>query len=178
MGECSAFVLKMRKERVKQETASLLSTVARGILPKELAISPPEWFLLADSGANVHVLYDRTLLAFEKEANRFLGWGRGGDTCIAVGQLCCVTYMLHNNRWEKIVLHSGQPDTTWVVPVANRPLFSTIQARRQGQARLGGVGVGRLGRVARHCERSAAIQPLSRHCERSAAIHGSLRPSR
>ena len=132
VGECSAFVLKMRKERVKQETASLLSTVARGILPKELAISPPEWFLLADSGANVHVLYDRTLLAFEKEANRFLGWGRGGDTCIAVGQLCCVTYMLHNNRWEKIVLHSGQPDTTWVVPVANRPLFSTIQARRQG----------------------------------------------
>jgi hypothetical protein len=132
VAECSAFVLKMRKERVKQETASLLSTVARGILPKELAISPPEWFLLADSGANVHVLYDRTLLAFEKEANRFLGWGRGGDTCIAVGQLCCVTYMLHNNRWEKIVLHSGQPDTTWVVPVANRPLFSTIQARRQG----------------------------------------------
>ena len=50
VGECSAFVLKMRKERVKQETASLLSTVARGILPKELAISPPEWFLLADSG--------------------------------------------------------------------------------------------------------------------------------
>ena len=59
VGECSAFVLKMRKERVKQETASLLSTVARGILPKELAITPPEWFLLADSGANVHVLYEQ-----------------------------------------------------------------------------------------------------------------------
>ena len=121
-----------RKLRHNETVHELRRVVSLGYLPQELAQSIPEWFLLVDCGANVHVLYNTDLLAFVQTQHSPINWGGGSDMCIATGQLCGCVWMLDNGIWTKIVIHSGQPNTAWVIPTAHRPLFSTIQARRQG----------------------------------------------
>jgi len=103
-------------------------------LPKELCIHPPPWFMLYDSGANMHVLLDSTLLAYGFESHAHMGWGGKGksDRCILRGQLWGVTWIRMSGTWMKTIIHSGQKDTAWVVPTATRALFSGVQARLQG----------------------------------------------
>lgn len=121
-----------RQRRHNELIDELRRVVSFGHLPRELAHAVPEWFMLVDGGANVHVLYNTILLAFKRDQHSPINWGGGSDMCIATGQLCGCVWMLADGIWTKIVIHSGQPHTTWVIPTAHRPLFSTIQARRQG----------------------------------------------
>lgn len=121
-----------RQRRHNELIDELRRVVSFGHLPQELANAVPEWFMLVDGGANVHVLYNTILLAFKRDQHSPINWGGGSDMCIATGQLCGCVWMLADGIWTKIVIHSGQPHTTWVIPTAHRPLFSTIQARRQG----------------------------------------------
>ena len=121
-----------RQRRHNELIDELRRVVSFGHLPQELALAVPEWFMLVDGGANVHVLYNTILLAFKRDQHSPINWGGGSDMCIATGQLCGCVWMLADGIWTKIVIHSGQPHTTWVIPTAHRPLFSTIQARRQG----------------------------------------------
>ena len=80
-----------RKLRHNETVHELRRVVSLGYLPQELAQSIPEWFLLVDCGANVHVLYNTDLLAFVQTQHSPINWGGGSDMCIATGQLCgCV----------------------------------------------------------------------------------------
>ena len=63
-------------------------------LPPELHQCAPEYFLVVDSGATVHCLWDATCTAHLREQNSSIGWG-GVDSravCIATGHLCGVTF--------------------------------------------------------------------------------------
>ena len=104
-------------------------------LPPELHQTPPAWWMLYDSGASMHIILDQIMLAYGFESNAIMGWGGQdkGDRCIAKGQLFGTTWTYSPSEgWVKVILHSGQRDTTWVIPGASRPLFSGVQARRQG----------------------------------------------
>ena len=83
----------------------------------------------------MHIILDQIMLAYGFESNAIMGWGGQdkGDRCIAKGQLFGTTWTYSPSEgWVKVILHSGQRDTTWVIPGASRPLFSGVQARRQG----------------------------------------------
>ena len=101
-------------------------------LPQELNATPPEYFLLVDSGANVHVLWDQCLLAHVTEQNSIISWGGPqASTCIAIGWLTVVTFCKSvTGSWNKVILTSGTHDT-WVVLDAKRPIFSQVRAKLQ-----------------------------------------------
>jgi len=94
----------------------------------------PDYFPVVDSGATVHVLWDSVCTAYTKESNSAIKWG-GIDShsvCTSIGHLNAVTYCKNNNnRWEMIILTSGCNDT-WIIPNANRMLFSQVRAKLQG----------------------------------------------
>ena len=100
-------------------------------VPDELRQSAPEHFLIVDSGATIHVLFDRTLCAYVNEDNRDVRWGNGRSVCTHVGHLCGITFLCTNNQWTKVLLTSGKADA-WVVPTSDKLLFSQVCAKKQG----------------------------------------------
>jgi hypothetical protein len=64
-------------------------------LPSELHQCVPEYFLVVDSGATVHCLWDTMCTSHLKEQNSSIGWGGVGSrsVCIATGRLCGVTFL-------------------------------------------------------------------------------------
>jgi len=68
-------------------------------LPLELHQSPPDYFLLIDSGANVHVVWDRNLLAYAREHFSNVQWGivHATSACIAIGHLHCTVFALNED---------------------------------------------------------------------------------
>jgi hypothetical protein len=103
-------------------------------LPPELHQCAPEYFLVVDSGATVHCLWDATCTAHLREQNSSIGWG-GVDSravCIATGHLCGVTFCKSkSNKWSNFLITSGINDA-WVIPTAARMLFSQVRAKQQG----------------------------------------------
>ena len=71
-------------------------------LPTEMRQTAPEHFLVADSGATVHCLWDSICTAYLTEQNSSINWG-GADSrsvCIAIGHLCGVTFSKDSsNNW-------------------------------------------------------------------------------
>ena len=103
-------------------------------LPAEMRQTAPEHFLVADSGATVHCLWDSICTAYLTEQNSSINWG-GADSrsvCIAIGHLCGVTFSKDSSdNWSKVIITSGAPDA-WVIPNSSRMLFSQIRAKLQG----------------------------------------------
>jgi hypothetical protein len=101
----------------------------------ELHNAIPEYFLVVDSGAQVHVLFDTLMLAhIEDGKQRMIKWGGEGKfgRCTHVGWLCGVTQVRdRNGKWSKRLLCSGTNDA-WAVPETSRQLYSTRAADRQG----------------------------------------------
>ena len=121
-------------KRTQVKVSLLLEVLSASTeLPQELRITPPEYFLLVDSGANVHVLWDQCLLAHVTEQNSIINWGGPqASTCIAIGWLTIVTFCKSvTGSWKKVILTSGTHDT-WVVLDAKRPIFSQVRAKLQG----------------------------------------------
>ena len=103
-------------------------------LPPELHQCAPEYFLVVDSGATVHCLWDAMCTSHLKERNSAIGWGGVGShsVCIAIGRLCGVTFCRSNsNNWSKVLITSGTNDA-WVIPTSARMLFSQVRIKRQG----------------------------------------------
>ena len=100
-------------------------------LPHEIRQTTPEHFLVVDSGATVHCLWNAIMTAFLREQNSAINWGVGHSVCIAIGHLCGVTFCKINDVWCKIILTSGYADA-WVIPNSARMLFSQVRAKLQG----------------------------------------------
>ncbi len=103
-------------------------------LPPELHQCAPEHFLVVDSGATVHCLWDAVCTSHLKEKNSSIGWGGVGShsVCIAIGRLCGVTFCRSNsNNWSKVLITSGTNDA-WVIPTSARMFFSQVRVKRQG----------------------------------------------
>ena len=65
---CEAYTAAQLLHRVKLDTARLFEVFTSTVnLPIELHVTPPEYFLHVDSGANIHVLWDRILAAHYTE---------------------------------------------------------------------------------------------------------------
>ena len=120
--------------RVKLNTTRLFEVFTYTVnLPIELHVTPSEYFLLVDSGANIHVLWDRILAAHHTEQNSVIGWsGPQTSPCVAIGWVAIVTYCkIKSGTGDKIILTSGTKDT-WIVLDAKRPIFSQVRAKHQG----------------------------------------------
>ena len=102
-------------------------------LPEELRQLVPDHFLLADSGANVHCVWDTTFVVNFTTQNRLLHWGGQGarSACIGIGQLYGCSFRVDGSQWERIVLTSGSSDT-WVIPDTSQQIFSLAKAVVQG----------------------------------------------
>jgi hypothetical protein len=103
-------------------------------LPPELHQCAPEYFLVVDSGATVHCLWDAMCTSHLKEQNSSIGWGGVGSrsVCIATGRLCGVTFCRSkSNNWSKVLITSGTNDA-WVIPTSARMLFSQVRVKKQG----------------------------------------------
>jgi hypothetical protein len=84
--------INMADSSSNNKEQALVIVVPVGLLP-ELHQCAPELFLVVDSGATVHCLWDATT-AHLREQNSSIGWG-GVDSravCIATGHLCGVTF--------------------------------------------------------------------------------------
>ena len=53
-------------------------------VPKELQQTPPEYVLLVESGANVHILWNQCLLAHVAERNSIISWGDSQSSACTV----------------------------------------------------------------------------------------------
>jgi hypothetical protein len=103
-------------------------------LPPELHQCDPEYFLVVDSGATVHCLWDAMCTSHLKEQNSAIGWGGVGShsVCIAIGRLCGVTFCKgKSSNWSKVLITSGTNDA-WVIPTSATMLFSQVRVKRQG----------------------------------------------
>ncbi len=103
-------------------------------LPPELHQCAPEYFLLVDSGAKVHCLWDATCTAHLKEQNSSIGWGGVGSrsVCIATGHLCGVTFCKSkSDKWSKVLITSCNNDA-WVIPTSARMLFLQVRVKKHG----------------------------------------------
>ena len=103
-------------------------------LPSELHQCTPEHFLVVDSGATVHCLWDAICTLHLKEQNSSIGGIDSGSraVCIAIGHLCGMTFCKNrSNNWSKVLITSGNHDA-WVIPTSARQLFSQIRAKIQG----------------------------------------------
>ena len=97
-------------------------------LPTEIRQLIPSWFLVVDSGAQVHVPLTLIILAHVQDGGqRRMNWG-GKDhhgRCTNFGWLTGVTYIRSpDNVWAKHLITTGVPDA-WVVPTGIRQLNST-----------------------------------------------------
>jgi hypothetical protein len=123
--------INMADSSSSNKEQALVIVVPVGLSP-ELHHSTPEYFLVVDSGATVHCLWDATT-SHLREQNLSIGWG-GVDSravCIATG-LCGVTFCKSkSNKWSKVLITSGINDD-WVIPTAARMLFSQVRAKKQG----------------------------------------------
>jgi hypothetical protein len=103
-------------------------------LPSELHQCAPEHFLVVDSGATVHCLWDAIYTSHLKEQNSVIG-GIDVDSravCIEIGHLFGVTFCRNKvNNWSKVLITSGNYDA-WVILTSSRMLFSHIRAKIQG----------------------------------------------
>ena len=104
-------------------------------LPLELHQTPPDYFLLVDTGANVHVVWEIILLAYAQERNTHVQWGGLSATsaCIAIGHLFATVFALtfDDSAWHKIIVNSGDLDT-WVVPDSGKQILSLSRLIAQG----------------------------------------------
>lgn len=103
-------------------------------LPSELHHCAPEYFLVVDSGATVHCLWDATCTVHLKEHHSLIG-GIDIDSktvCIGIGHLCGVTFCRDkSDNWSKVLITSGNHDAR-VIPTLSRMLFSQVRAKIQG----------------------------------------------
>ena len=103
-------------------------------LPSELHQCAPEYFLVVDSGATVHCLWDAICTSYLKEQNSVIG-GIDVDSravCIAIGNPFGLTFCRNKDKgWYKVLITSGNHDA-WVIPTSSRMLFSQIRAKIQG----------------------------------------------
>ena len=93
-----------------QRNQHAYSIVLPSGLPHEIRQTTPEHFLVVDSGATVHCLWNAIMTAFLREQNSAINWGVGHSVCIAIGHLCGVTFCKINDVWSKIILTSGYAD--------------------------------------------------------------------
>jgi hypothetical protein len=111
---------------------SLVVVVPVG-LPPELHQCAPEYFLVVDSGATVHCLWDAMCTSSHlKEQNSAIGWGGVGShsVCIAIGRLCGVTFCKSkSNNWSKVLITSVTNDA-WAIPTSQRECSSRRFALR------------------------------------------------
>ena len=123
-----------RKQLHAHELKEFKRIAAMGFLPRELEQTIPEYFMLVDTGANIHIFWDDVCMAYKTASHRSLSWGAGIDYCVATGQLCGCVWILNttSNAWSFVMIHSGQPNTAWEMPMCKRPLFSEPLARKQG----------------------------------------------
>lgn len=122
----------MASDRREQRNQQAYVIILPDGLPSELRQTAPEHFLVVDSGATVHCLWDAICTAFLKEKNSAINWGVGHSVCVAIGHLCGVTFCRDNdNNWSKIIITSGASDA-WVIPNSARMLFSQVRAKLQG----------------------------------------------
>jgi hypothetical protein len=96
-------------------------------IPTEIRQLIPSWFLVVDSGAQVHVLLTLIMLAHVQDGGqRLIKWGGKGHhgRCTHFGWLTGVTY-IHSpaDVWTKHLITTGVPDA-WVGPTATRQLYS------------------------------------------------------
>ena len=119
----------MADTTARKKELALVIIVPAG-LPQELHQTAPEYFLVVDSGATVHCLWDATCTSHLKEQNSAINWGgvESRSVCIAKGRLCGVTFCKNkSNKWSKVLLTSGYDDA-WVIPTSARMLFSQVRA--------------------------------------------------
>ena len=102
--------------------------------PEQLDQISPEFYLLADGGANIHLDSSDTLLANSRESNQFInGFGTEMHSSSTFeGHLFggSIGYSIEDQKWNQYLLDSGDSDLL-IVPDSKR-IFSLSRLRRQG----------------------------------------------
>ena len=103
-------------------------------LPEQLNQISPEFYLLADGGANIHIDSSDTLLANSRESTQFInGFGTEMHSSSTLeGHLFggSFGYSIENGKWGQYLLNSGDSNLL-IVPDSKR-IFSLSCLRRQG----------------------------------------------
>ena len=83
-------------------------------LPEQLNQISPEFYLLADGGANIHIDSSDTLLANSRESNQFInGFGTEMHSSSTFeGHLFggSIGYSIEDQKWNQYLLNSGDSD--------------------------------------------------------------------
>ncbi len=108
-------------------------------IPKQLIMTIPAHWMLADSGATMHLLLDLLLAFADVETNKIVRGFNGSEShCIRAAKLAFCVLVTCRGRQIRKSITSGVVDA-FVTPDSNRPIFSVVHVVEQGhRAHFGG----------------------------------------
>jgi len=131
-----------------QTSAELLAQAinafaAHASIPRQLIMAIPAHWMLADSGATMHLLLDLLLAFADVETHRVVRGFNGSEShCIRAAQLAFCALVTCRGRQIRKSITSGVVDA-FVTPDLNRSIFSVARVVEQGhRAHFGGDSPG------------------------------------
>lgn len=118
----------------KIDVATFVGALNSSSIPKSIIPQVPDYWLLVDSGANVHVVWSREILYNFRDCSMIIGGYKKGDISASteVGWLALnVPVLINDDVWATKTLTSGRQDA-YIQPDAGRQIFSSTCAAAQG----------------------------------------------
>ena len=115
------------------DSVALICAIDNSVIPKSIVPGVPDWFFLADSGSEVHLVWGRDCCV-KLRASHIMISGYDGQTSATteVGWLALLVPVLVNDSvWATRSITSGVPDT-YIKPDATRQIFSVSRGYAQG----------------------------------------------
>jgi len=116
------------------DVATFVGALNSSSIPKSIIPQVPDYWLLVDSGANVHVVWSREILYNFRDCSMIIGGYKKGDISASteVGWLALnVPVLINDGVWATKALTSGRQDA-YIQPDAGRQIFSSTCAAAQG----------------------------------------------
>ena len=132
-------------------------------IPKQLIMAIPAHWMLADSGATMHLLLDLVLAFADVETHRIVRGFNGSEShCIRASQLVFCALVTCRGRQIRKSITSGVVDA-FVTPDLNRSIFSVARVVEQGhRAHFGGDSPGLILKAAENAGVTSNFIPFVR----------------
>ena len=132
-------------------------------IPKQLIMAIPAHWMLADSGATMHLLLDLLLAFADVETHRIVRGFNGSEShCIRAAQLAFCALVTCRGRQIRKSITSGVVDA-FVTPDLNRSIFSVARVVEQGhRAHFGGDSPGLILKAAENAGVTSNFIPFVR----------------
>ncbi len=121
----------------KIDVSTFVGALNSSSIPKSIIAQVPDYCLLVDSGANVHVVWSREILYNFRDCSMNIGDYKKGDisSSTEVGCLALnVPVLINDGVWATKTLTSGRQDA-YIQPDAGRQIFNSTKVGNKKHSR-------------------------------------------